>query len=64
MDYWYQAVLKEMKNNAVAFKFLEEGEQVPVGSAWIPFHRIFDVKCDLIRKARYVAGGQWTQPTS
>jgi len=31
-DYWHQAILKEMKNNAVAFKFLEEGEHVPVGS--------------------------------
>jgi hypothetical protein len=58
------APVKEIKNNAVAFKFLEEGEQVPVGSAWIPFHMIFDVKCDLTRKARYVAGGKWTQPTS
>jgi hypothetical protein len=52
-----------MKNNVVAFKFLEEGEQVPVGSTWIPFHMIFNVKCDLTRKARYVAGGHWMQPT-
>jgi hypothetical protein len=50
-DYWHQAVLKEMKNNAIAFKFLEYGEQVPVGSTWIPFHMIFDVKCNLTRKA-------------
>jgi hypothetical protein len=63
-DYWHQAVLKEMRNNAVAFKFLEEGEQVPVGSTWIPFHMIFDVKCDLTRKARFVAGGHWTQPAT
>jgi len=63
-DYWHQAVLKEMRNNAVAFKFLEEGEQVPVGSTWIPFHMIFDVKCDLTRKARFVAGGYWTQPAT
>jgi hypothetical protein len=53
-------VLKEMKNNAVAFKFLEDGESVPVGSTWIPF----DMKCDLTRKARFVAGGHWTQPSS
>jgi hypothetical protein len=46
-----------MKNNAVAFRFLEEGENVPVGSQWIPFHMIFDVKCDFTRKARFVAGG-------
>jgi hypothetical protein len=53
-----------MKNNAIAFQFLEDKEQVPVGSTWIPFHMIFDVKCDLTRKARCVAGGHWTQPTS
>jgi hypothetical protein len=45
----------------VAFKFLEEGEKVPVGSTWIPFHMIFDIKCDLTRKAHFVAGGHWTQ---
>jgi hypothetical protein len=59
-DYWHQAILKEMTNNAVAFRFLDEGEQIPVGSTWIPFHMIFDVKCDLTRKARFVAGGHWT----
>jgi hypothetical protein len=59
-DYWHQAILKEMKNNAVAFQFLEEGENVPVGSKWIPFHMIFDIKCDFTRKARFVAGGHWT----
>jgi len=59
-DYWHQAIMKEMKNNMIAFRFLEEGEQIPVGSKWIPFHMIFDVKLDLTRKARYVAGGHWT----
>lgn len=54
-DHWHKAIQKEMKNNAVAFKFLEDGEQVPVGSKWIPIHMIIDVKCDLTRKARYVA---------
>jgi hypothetical protein len=63
-DYWQQAIMKEMKNNAIAFQFLEDGEQVPVGSTWIPFHMIFDVKCDLTRKARFVAGGHWTQASS
>ncbi len=63
-DYWQQAIMKEMKNNAVVFRFLEDGEQVPVGSTWIPFHMIFDVKCDLTRKARFVAGGHWTQASS
>jgi len=36
----------------------------PVGSQWIPFHMIFDVKCDFTRKARFVAGGHWTDAPS
>jgi len=59
-DFWHQAIVKEMTNNAVAFKFLEDNEKVPPGSQWIPFHMIFDIKCDFTRKARYVAGGHWT----
>ena len=50
-DFWHQAILKEMKNNAIAFKFLGEGENVPPGSKWISFHMIFNVKCDFTRKA-------------
>jgi hypothetical protein len=49
-----------MTNNAVAFKFLEEGKCIPPGLQWIPFHMIFDVKCDFTCKARFVAGGHWT----
>jgi hypothetical protein len=49
-----------MKNNAIAFRFLEPDEHIPVGSTWIPCHLSFDVKLDLTRKARFVAGGQWT----
>jgi hypothetical protein len=52
--------MKEMRNNAIAFRFLEDGESIPVGSQWIPFHMIFYVKCDVTRKARFVAGGHWT----
>jgi hypothetical protein len=63
-DFWHQAIMKEMKNNSVAFRFLEEGEQIPVGSKWIPFHMIFDMKIDLTRKARFVAGGHWTDTPS
>jgi hypothetical protein len=61
-DYWHQPIMKEMKNNMVAFKFLEEGETIPIGLKWIPFHMIFDVKLDLTRKARFVAGGHRTDP--
>jgi hypothetical protein len=63
-DFWHQAIAKEMKNNAVAFRFLEDGEQVPVGSTWIPFHMIFGIKCDLTRKAHFIAGGHWTQAST
>jgi hypothetical protein len=56
--------MKEMKNNAVAFKFLEYGENLPVGSKWIPFHMIFDIKCDFTCKARFVAGGHMTDAPS
>ena len=51
------AINKELKNVMVAFKLLEDGEQLPVGSKLIPYHIIFDVKLDLTRKARLVAGG-------
>jgi len=32
----------------------------PPRCQWIPFHMIFDVKCNFTRKARFVAGGHWT----
>ena len=44
-------------NVKVAFKLLGDGESVPVGSKKIPYHIIFDVKFDMTRKARLVAGG-------
>ena len=54
---WHDAINKELKNVLVAFRLLEEGEQLPVGSKQIPYHIIFDVKFNLTRKARCVAGG-------
>jgi len=53
-----------MTNNASAFKFLEEGESVPIGSTWKPCDMVFDVKVDLTRKACFVVGGHWTDPPS
>ena len=64
IDHWHPAIVKEMTNNAAAFKFLEPDESIPVGSTWIPCHMVFDVKADLTRKARFVAGGHWTDPPS
>ena len=54
---WKRAIEKEIGNIRVAFQLLEEGEKVPVGPKEIPYHIIFDIKLDLTRKARLVAGG-------
>jgi hypothetical protein len=61
-DFWIKAIEKEMKKVITAFRFLEPGEEAPIGSKWIPCHIIFDIKMDLTRKARYVAGGHLTDP--
>ncbi len=50
-----------MKNNATAFKFVNYGA-IPIVYQWIPYHMIFDIKLDLTRKARFIAGGHWTDP--
>jgi hypothetical protein len=60
--FWRDAIHKEMKNNRLAFQFLEEGETVPIGYKWIKCHMIFNIKMDFTRKARYVAGGHMTDP--
>ena len=54
---WQKAIEKELGNVRIAFKLLEQGERLPAGSKLIPYHIIFDVKLDLTRKARLVAGG-------
>ncbi len=60
--YWYDAIQKEMRNVKVAFSFLQPGKKIPIGYKWIPIHMIFDIKMDLTRKARLVAGGHRTDP--
>ena len=55
--HWHDAITRELKNVIVAFKLLGEGENPPVGSKEIPYHIILDVKFDLTRKTRLVAGG-------
>ena len=55
--FWGEAIQKELTNVRVAFDLLEDGEKSPVGSKLIPYHFIFDVRMDLSRKARLVAGG-------
>jgi len=41
---------------------LEDGESIPEEYKKIPYHMIFDLKFDLGRKARLVAGGNWCNP--
>ena len=60
-DFWKKAIEREMKNVMPAFHFPEDGK-VPIGYKHIDCHMVFDVKMDLTRKARYVAGGHQTDP--
>ena len=60
-DFWRKAIEKEMKNVGIAFEFPADGE-VPSGYKHIPCHMVFDIKSDLRRKARLVAGGHKTDP--
>ena len=62
---WFDAITKEMENSRVAFDLLARGEPPPVGFTEITCHLVFDLKLDMTRKARYVAGGHLTDvPTS
>lgn len=59
---WVDAINKEMGNARVAFDLLERNQPIPVGWKNITCHRVFDVKYDGRRKARYVAGGHLIGP--
>jgi hypothetical protein len=68
-DFWLKAIEKEMKNVGVAFEIWDGGTiedarsgKKLVGYQEIKCHMIFDVKMDLTRKARFVAGGHTTDP--
>ena len=58
--FWREAIKKEMRNVMVAFHFMNDDEKLPVNAREIEVHMIFDVKMDLTRKARLVAGGHKT----
>jgi hypothetical protein len=60
-DYWRKAIEKEMRNVMPAFEFRDDNV-VPIGYKHIDCHLVFDIKADLTRKARYVAGGHQTDP--
>jgi hypothetical protein len=50
-----------MKNVLPAFEF-QDDNVMPPGFKKIDCHMVFDVKLDLVRKARFVAGGHQTDP--
>ena len=59
---WQDAINKELKQlfDYNTFRQLKPGQVLPPEYKKIPYHIIFDVKFDLWRKARLVAGGNWT----
>ena len=61
--FWRDALSKEMGSlgDHKVFKLLERGEPIPEGYQMIPMWIIFDVKMNLTRKARLVAGGHVTK---
>ena len=70
-DFWWKAIQKEMKKVMIAFDYDDSltpdqvrnglGRNAYVGFQEIKCHIIFDVKMDLTRKARFVAGGHMTE---
>ena len=59
---WQDAIALEMEAVRVAFRILNDGEDIPPGFQYMDCHMIFDVKIEgFRRKARLVAGGHMTQ---
>ena len=54
---WEEAIKKELSKVRVAFELIDENSSPIPGSKKINYHFVFDVKHDLARKARLVAGG-------
>ena len=60
-DLWTKAVSREIMDVKVAFKSIEEGENVLIGYTFVRCHMIFYVNMeDFCRKAHPVAGGRLT----
>ena len=57
---WQYAIAKEMYEVGVAFRILDENENLPVGYSKSSGHMVFDVKMDFTRKARWVKDGHKT----
>ena len=60
-DFWRRAIEKEMAAVMPAFQFNDDNT-IPAFHKHIDCHMIFDIKMDLTRKARFVAGGHQTDP--
>ena len=60
-SYWQDAIKKEYNKVKIAFRLLEDGRKPPPAYTEITCHLIFEVKFDLRRKARYIAGGHLTE---
>ena len=57
---WQEAIEKEMAAVSIAFEFLNDDQDVPIGYQQIKCHMVFDIKMeDFKHKARYVAGGSY-----
>ena len=63
---WEEAMQKEVTQLKAydTFKVLDQGKKAPTDHTYVPLHMFFDVKYDLRRKARLVAGGNWTDPAT
>ena len=61
---WSDAIDEELSKISTygTFEMLGENEGPPIGYTRIPMHMCFAVKWDGRRKARLVAGGNWTEP--
>ena len=57
---WMDALSKEMFEVGVAFKVLDDHEELPVGYTPTSGHLIWDVKMNFTRKARWVKDGHKT----
>jgi Reverse transcriptase (RNA-dependent DNA polymerase) len=58
--FWREAITKEIRNFLPAFEF-RDGDVFPPGYQKIDCHMVFDIKVDLTRKTRLVAGGHQTE---
>ena len=56
-NFWRKAIEKELAKVRIAFKLVNTKTDIKVGSKKIGYYFIFDVKMDLERKTRLVAGG-------